>query len=51
VTWDLAGIVQDARINFRTGLANAEDERRPKWSLGGEFRAVRNRSLLPRLRP
>ena len=38
-TWDMAGIVQDVTIYFRTGYAIAMDERRPQWNPGTPFRA------------
>ena len=41
--WDFAGIVQDARIFFRTGLALAEDERRPNWRLDSPYRRAGDR--------
>ncbi len=39
VTWDMAGIVQDVTIYFRTGHTIAMDEHRPQWSPGSPFRA------------
>lgn len=42
-SWDFAGILQDARIFFRTGLALAEDERRPNWLLDAEYRRAADR--------
>lgn len=41
-TWDMRGIVGDARIYFRTGLSIANDTRVPNWYLGSEFRALRD---------
>jgi hypothetical protein len=38
-TWDMAGIVQDVTIYFRTGHAIAMDEHRPQWSPASPFRA------------
>jgi len=46
-TWDVRGIVGDARTYFRTGLAIADDDRFPNWYFGSEFRALRDRSLRP----
>ncbi|MEM7152034.1 MAG: M20/M25/M40 family metallo-hydrolase [Myxococcota bacterium] len=38
-SWDMAGIVQDVTIYFRTGHALANDQRRPQWVEGSPFRA------------
>jgi hypothetical protein len=46
-SWDLRGIVGDARIYFRTGLAIANDDRFPNWYFSSEFRSLRDRSLRP----
>jgi Zn-dependent M28 family amino/carboxypeptidase len=40
--WDLAGIVQDVEVYFRTGLAIANDARVPNWYETSEFRALRD---------
>ena len=40
--WDLAGVVQDVEVYFRTGLAIANDTRVPNWYPGNEFRALRD---------
>ena len=42
-TWDMRGIVGDARIYFRTGYAIANDDRVPNWYFDSEFRALRDR--------
>lgn len=44
-TWDMRGIVGDARIFFDTGLELANDERFPNWRLDHEFRRLRDRML------
>jgi hypothetical protein len=44
-TWQWDGIVQDARIDFRTGYAIAQDARIPNWYFGSPFRIRRDRSL------
>lgn len=43
--WDLAGIVQDVEIYFRTGLAVANDARVPNWYPDSEFRPLRDAML------
>ena len=40
-TWDLAGMVDDSRLLFRTMLDIANDARRPTWRPGAEFGRVR----------
>ena len=45
-TWDMAGIVQDAKIFFHTGYSIAMDDRFPNWYLSNEFRALRDEMLL-----
>ena len=40
--WDLAGIVQDVEVYFRTGLAIAEDSRVPNWREHSAFRPLRD---------
>jgi Zn-dependent M28 family amino/carboxypeptidase len=42
-TWDMRGIVGDAKIYFQTGYAIAQDERFPNWYANHEFRARRDR--------
>lgn len=44
-TWDMAGIVGDARIFFQAGLALAEDTRFPNWVWGHPFRPLRDQAL------
>lgn len=38
-SWDMAGIVQDVTIYFRTGYSIAMDDHRPQWSPSSPFRA------------
>jgi len=40
-SWDLSGMVDDARLLFRTGLLVADAERAPSWLPGDEFAALR----------
>ena len=40
--WDLAGIVQDVEVYFRTGLSIANDARVPNWYETSEFRSLRD---------
>jgi len=39
--WDLAGLVEDARLAFYVGLAAAEADAPPTWNPGDEFESVR----------
>jgi hypothetical protein len=44
-SWDLTGMVDDARLLFRTGLSVADADQPPAWRPGDEFapaRAVRD---------
>lgn len=41
LTWDMAGIVQDAKIFFETGYRIANARRAPNWYRGNEFRPLR----------
>jgi Zn-dependent M28 family amino/carboxypeptidase len=43
--WNLAGALEDLRLNFRLGLAIADADRMPTWKPGDEFEAVRKKSL------
>jgi hypothetical protein len=45
VTWDMAGIVQDAKIFFETGYRIANAGQRPDWYPDNEFRSL-HESLL-----
>ncbi|HAN19943.1 MAG: peptidase M28 [Bacteroidetes bacterium GWC2_33_15] len=40
-TWDLSGIVDDAKILFRLGFELANDTVFPKWKDGSEFKELR----------
>lgn len=40
-SWDLSGMVDDARLLFRTGLLVADAEHAPSWLPGDEFAALR----------
>jgi len=44
-TWDLTGMVDDARLALAVGLAVANADDTPKWNPGDEFEAVRNRMM------
>ena len=43
--WDLAGLVDDARLGFLCGLAIAEADALPTWNPGDEFAAARESAL------
>lgn len=43
--WNLAGMIDDARIGFWTGLAVANADEMPSWNQGDEFEAVRLEAL------
>ena len=36
-SWDLSGMVEDARLAFRTGLLIAQSSAAPAWLPGDEF--------------
>ena len=40
-TWDLAGIVEDAKLMYQIGLEIANDGNWPEWKDGSEFKAIR----------
>ena len=40
-SWDLTGMVDDARLLFRTGLSTADADAPPKWRPGDEFAPAR----------
>lgn len=40
-SWDLSGMVDDARLLFRTGLSVANADRAPAWLPGDEFERLR----------
>jgi Zn-dependent M28 family amino/carboxypeptidase len=43
--WDLAGAAEDGKLLFAVAYRVANADRFPEWSVGNEFRAVRERSL------
>jgi len=43
--WDLSGAVEDGRLLFAVGYRVANAQRFPEWSVGNEFRAIREKSL------
>ncbi len=43
--WDLAGAVEDARLQFALGYSVAQATALPAWTKGDEFEAPRQRSL------
>ena len=47
-SWNLDGLVQDARLAFTAGLAVANRREWPAWKSGDEFEAVRQRMLAER---
>jgi Zn-dependent M28 family amino/carboxypeptidase len=42
--WDLAGAVEDVRLNFLLGLAVADADLMPAWKPGDEFEAARKKA-------
>jgi Zn-dependent M28 family amino/carboxypeptidase len=42
--WDLSGAAEDARLFFAIGYRVAHAERFPEWSVGNEFRAIREKA-------
>jgi len=46
LTWDMAGIVQDARIYYETGYRVANAPQRPRWYGGNEFRPLQDAMML-----
>ena len=44
-SWNFDGMIQDALIGFRTGLAIANADEMPTWNEGDEFEAVRLEAL------
>ena len=43
--WDLSGAAEDGKLLFAVGYRVANAERYPEWSVGNEFRAIREKSL------
>jgi len=48
--WDFAGMIEDAQLAFRVGLAVAEADGLPAWTPGDEFESIRQASLEGRKR-
>ncbi len=43
--WDLSGAAQDLKLFMTIGYRVAEAAKMPEWSVGNEFRAIREKSL------
>ena len=43
--WNLEGMVEDAQLGFRAGLAVANADEMPSWNAGDEFEAARKAAL------
>jgi hypothetical protein len=43
--WDLAGAVEDVRLDFWLGVRVANADRMPEWNPGDEFEAARKKAL------
>ncbi len=43
--WDLAGAVEDVRLDFWLGVQVANADRMPQWNKGDEFEAARQKAL------
>jgi Zn-dependent M28 family amino/carboxypeptidase len=43
--WDLAGAAEDGKLLFAVGYRVANAAKYPEWSVGNEFRAIREKSL------
>lgn len=43
--WDLAGAVEDVRLDFWLGVRVANADRMPEWNKGDEFEAARKKAL------
>ena len=43
--WDLSGAIEDGRLFFAVGYRVANADRFPEWSVGNEFRGIREKSL------
>jgi len=46
-SWNFDGMIDDAKLGFRTGLAIANGDQMPVWNAGDEFEAARLKSLAP----
>lgn len=44
-TWNFDGMIEDARLGFRVGLAVADSDAMPSWTPGDEFEAARKAAL------
>lgn len=44
-SWNLDGMIDDAVLGFRTGLAISNADEMPRWNAGDEFEAVRLEAL------
>ena len=44
-SWDLSGMVEDARLLFVAGVEIADADEMPTWTPGDEFEATRKRAL------
>jgi Zn-dependent M28 family amino/carboxypeptidase len=44
-SWNLEGMIEDAKLGFFAGLSIAEDPALPKWNKGDEFEAARLKAL------
>ena len=49
--WDLSGAVEDGKLFFAVGYRVANADRFPEWSVGNEFRAIREKSLAGKASP
>ena len=45
-TWDLGGLVQDAKLYYNVGQRLASESTFPKWKEGSEFKAIREESMM-----
>lgn len=43
--WDMAGAEEDGKLLFAVGYRVANADRFPEWSVGNEFRAIREKAL------
>jgi hypothetical protein len=43
--WDLAGAIEDVRLDFWLGVKVANADRMPEWNRGDEFEAARKKAL------